>query len=73
MLEGMDVRLKTELEHLVPDSITNSIKIKGMKSREFSVWCGGAALANLPSFSRMWIDSEEYYECGVDIVHRKCF
>lgn len=73
LFEGMEIRLKNEMEHLMPDSLANNIKIKGMKSREYSVWCGGAALANLPTFSQMWISSDEYYECGVDIVHRKCF
>ena len=73
MFQGMDTRLKHELQCLVPDSSTDNIKIKGMNSREYSVWCGGAALANLPTFAQMWIDSEDYYECGVDIVHRKCF
>ena len=73
MFQGMDTRLKNELQHLIPDSLSRSIRIKGMESREYSVWCGGAALANLPTFSQIWIDSEEYYDYGVDIVHRKCF
>lgn len=73
MLEGMDTRLKSELEQLVPGSFMSNIKIKGMQHREYSVWRGGAAFANLPSFSRMWIASDDYYEFGVDIVHKKCF
>jgi len=34
---------------------------------------GGAVLAELRSFKQMMIDSSEYYECGPQIVHRKCF
>ncbi|CAB1340452.1 unnamed protein product [Coregonus sp. 'balchen'] len=40
------------------------------KDRDFSVWSGGAVLANLSSFASAWISHEEY---GHQIVFRKCF
>uniref|UniRef100_A0A3Q3J2N1 Uncharacterized protein n=1 Tax=Monopterus albus TaxID=43700 RepID=A0A3Q3J2N1_MONAL len=39
----------------------------------FSVWRGGALMANLPTFSSAWISREEYEEHGPQIVFRKCF
>ena len=73
MLDGLDKRLKLELSRLCTDKMVDQIKIQSPPDRKFSVWCGGAALASLPTFSQMWITQDEYYECGLDIVHRKCF
>ena len=41
--------------------------------RRDSTWIGGSILASLSTFQQMWITSEEYYEYGPSIVHRKCF
>lgn len=49
------------------------VRVSSPEDRIFSVWCGGAALANLPSFSSAWISQEEYEEHGPQIVLRKCF
>ena len=77
MLKGLDIRLRSELSHLVTtkmaDDITDNIKVRSIPEREFLVWCGGAALTSMKSFENAWISSDEYFECGVDIVHRKCF
>lgn len=77
MLKGLDIRLRSELCHIttinMADNMTDSISVKSVPEREFLVWCGGAALASMKSFENAWISSDEYFECGVDIVHRKCF
>jgi len=49
------------------------VKVVAPAERRFSVWIGGSILSGLSSFSNMWINKEEYEECGNAIVHRKCF
>lgn len=49
------------------------VRVISPDDRVFSVWCGGAVLASLPSFSSAWISQEEYEENGPQIVFRKCF
>ncbi len=73
MLEGISNRLEKELGYLSNNKMSSTTKIHSLATRKFSVWCGAAALASMTSFSRMWITAEEYYDSGVDIVHRKCF
>lgn len=50
-----------------------SVCVTSPKDRDFSVWSGGAVLANLRTFSSAWISQEEYEEYGPQIVFRKCF
>jgi len=71
MLPGIDSRLETELNALVPDLIKP--KVSGPPERKYSVWIGGSILCSLPSFEDMWITKKEYEEFGPSIVHRKCF
>lgn len=63
-------RLDKELKHVFPGK---KIRIVAPPERKYSVWIGGSMLASLPSFQEMWINKEEYDECGPAIVHRKCF
>ena len=44
----------------------------GSVTGEHSAWRGGAILAPLLSFERMWVTKEEYEQSGPSIVHRRC-
>jgi len=70
MFEGLEGRLKKELEILAPESM--NVNIVAPEERKYSVWVGGSILASLMSFQEMWIFKEEYDESGPEIVHRKC-
>jgi len=71
LLPGLEARLNDELKSMVPP--TMRVKAVAPPERRFSVWMGGSILADLKTFQQMWISSEEYYEIGAHIVHRKCF
>ncbi|XP_049446591.1 uncharacterized protein LOC125897350 [Epinephelus fuscoguttatus] len=73
LLAGLPERLQAEIRGLVPTDMAESVRVSSPKDRVFSVWSGGAVLANLPSFSSAWISQEEYEEYGPLIVFRKCF
>ncbi|KAL7388120.1 hypothetical protein ABVT39_007529 [Epinephelus coioides] len=73
LLAGLPERLQAEIKGLVPTDMAESVRVSSPKDRVFSVWSGGAVLANLPSFSSAWISQEEYEEYGPLIVFRKCF
>ncbi|KAG7508972.1 hypothetical protein JOB18_030479 [Solea senegalensis] len=73
LLLGLPERLQAELRDLTPADTGHSVHVSSPKDRDFSVWCGGAVLANLPTFSSAWISQEEYEEFGPQIVFRKCF
>ncbi|XP_045891360.1 actin, non-muscle 6.2-like isoform X2 [Micropterus dolomieu] len=64
-------RMQKEITALAPP--TMKIKIIAPPERKYSVWIGGSILASLPTFQRMWISKQEYYESGASIVYRKCF
>eukprot|EP01084_Bolivina_argentea_P164620 286192_1 len=48
------------------------IKVIAPPKRNYSSWIGGSIVAQLDTFSEMWITEDEYYDCGPTIVHRKC-
>ncbi|XP_073348778.1 uncharacterized protein [Pagrus major] len=73
LLAGLSERLQAEIKGLVPSDVGESVRVTSPKDRDFSVWSGGAVLANLPTFSCAWISHEEYEEHGPQIVYRKCF
>ncbi|KAI3364123.1 hypothetical protein L3Q82_010801, partial [Scortum barcoo] len=73
LLPGLPERLQAEIKGLVPTDMGDSVRVTSPKDRDFSVWSGGAVLANLPTFSSAWISQEEYEEYGPQIVFRKCF
>ncbi|KAI9517156.1 hypothetical protein NQZ68_008412 [Dissostichus eleginoides] len=73
LLPGLPERLQAEIKGLVPTDTGESVRVTSPKDRDFSVWSGGAVLANLPIFSSAWISQEEYDEHGSQIVFRKCF
>ncbi|XP_065806791.1 actin, cytoskeletal 3-like [Labrus bergylta] len=51
-----------------PPDTGESVHVTSPKDRDFSVWRGGAVLANLPTFSSAWISQEEYEEYGPQII-----
>ncbi|XP_062406625.1 uncharacterized protein LOC134097699 isoform X2 [Sardina pilchardus] len=73
LLAGLPERLQNELKNMVPPDLAECVRVTSPKDRDFSVWSGGAVLANLPAFSSAWISQEEYEEFGPQIVFRKCF
>lgn len=73
LLAGLPERLQAEIRGMVPADTRESVRVASPKDRDFSVWSGGAVLANLPTFSSAWISQEEYEEFGPQIVFRKCF
>ncbi|XP_071334459.1 uncharacterized protein [Trachinotus anak] len=73
LMPGLPERLQAEIKHLVPADMGESVRVTSPTDRDFSVWSGGAVLANLPTFSSAWIRQEEYAEFGPQIVFRKCF
>ncbi|XP_040920128.1 uncharacterized protein LOC121199473 [Toxotes jaculatrix] len=73
LLPGLPERLQAEIKGLAPADTGEAVRVTSPKDRDFSVWSGGAVLANLPTFSSAWIRREEYEEFGPQIVFRKCF
>lgn len=73
LFSGLPERLQTEIKGLVPADMGEGVLVTCPKDRDFSVWSGGAVLANLRTFSSAWISREEYEEYGPQIVFRKCF
>lgn len=73
LLPGLPERLQAEVGALVPAESGKVVRVSSPQDRVFSVWRGGAALANLTSLASSWISQEEYEENGPQIVFRKCF
>ncbi|KAK2856609.1 hypothetical protein Q5P01_005344 [Channa striata] len=73
LLPGLPERLQAEIKGSLPADFGESVCVTSPKDRKFSVWSGGAVLANLPTFNSAWISQEEYDEYGPHIVFRKCF
>eukprot|EP00066_Takifugu_rubripes_P027500 XP_011616766.1 PREDICTED: uncharacterized protein LOC101074536 isoform X1 [Takifugu rubripes] len=73
LLSGFPERLQAEIQGLLPPDMGECVHVISPVDRDFSVWSGGAMLANLQSFNLAWISLEEYEEHGPHIVHRKCF
>uniref|UniRef100_A0A8C2BYA8 Si:ch211-241j12.3 n=1 Tax=Cyprinus carpio TaxID=7962 RepID=A0A8C2BYA8_CYPCA len=71
LLPGLPARLRQEMRLLCPAVL--SVSVSSPSDRDFSVWRGGAALANMADLSGAWISADEYEEFGPQIVFRKCF
>ena len=48
------------------------INVVAMPERKYVTWLGGAILAALSSFNKMWVTKADYEESGPSIVHLKC-
>ena len=71
MFNSLSERMQAEICSLAPS--TMKVKIISPPERKYSVWIGGSILAFLSTFQPMWITKKDYEECGVSVVHRKCF
>jgi len=70
MLPGLVDRLRTSLQSRLPP--TSKLKIAAPEERKYSVFCGGATLADLEAFQSQWVTKEEWEEFGSNIIFRKC-
>lgn len=70
-LKGFAPRLLTELRAGAVDG--TKVRIHAPADRLTSAFTGGTILASLTTFRNMAISSEEYFEHGESIVHRKTF
>ncbi|RXN06161.1 Actin cytoplasmic [Labeo rohita] len=73
MLSGLPTRLQQEIRLMCPADLSTCVRVSSPSDRDFSVWCGGAALANMPDLCSAWISADEYEEFGPQIIFRKCF
>ncbi|CEM37380.1 unnamed protein product [Vitrella brassicaformis CCMP3155] len=71
MFAGFGDRLLNEVRRLAPKDI--KIRISAPPERKFSTYLGGAILASLATFKKMWVSKEEYEEEGPGILHKKAF
>jgi len=72
-LEGLDLRLRGELERL---QLGGGGK-KGSQAwqggeRAQAAWLGGSIVGSLGAFSDLWLSRSEYDEWGAAVVDRKC-
>jgi len=65
---GFGERLLADVKSLAPKDI--KIKIYAPPERKLSTWSGGAILAGLSTFKRIWVSAAEYAE-DPDIIHKK--
>ena len=70
LYENLPERLEMEIDNMCPQP--NLAKVIAPQDRYFSVWVGGSTLSSLSTFEAQWITKEDFDECGVEIVHRKC-
>lgn len=77
LLAGLPQRLEVELRGLVTSDLWDGVRVCSPSDRDFSVWRGGAVLADAAAGSASsglaWIGQDEYEEYGPQIVFRKCF
>ena len=71
MYPGIADRIQREMVYLQLDP--GKTKVTAIPERRYGAWIGGSILASLPAFQGMCISKEEYTECGLSIIHRKCF
>ncbi|KAJ3125194.1 hypothetical protein HK098_000505 [Nowakowskiella sp. JEL0407] len=68
LTRGFGDRLLNEVKKLTLRDL--KIKIFAPPERKWSTWIGGAILASLSTFKKMWITSDEYQE-DPDVIHKK--
>ncbi|KAL3308771.1 Alpha-centractin [Cichlidogyrus casuarinus] len=71
LFKGFGDRLVTELKRITPKDA--KLRITAPQERLYSTWIGGAILASLDTFKRMWISKREFDSEGKRILHRKLF
>ena len=81
MFPGLGDRLKKAMENLFEDDapkpaiqvVTPDPDTSPDRKYCHSVWRGGAVFASVSMFYKGMITRQEYHECGVSVVHRRCF
>lgn len=71
MFRNLETRLTRELSTIAQSSFKINVSAPP-EGGKYSSWLGGAILASLSTFQKMWITKQEYNEWGPNIVHRKC-
>ena len=69
LIPGIEARLEAELTTLAP--APREVHVTAPPDRKYSAWNGGSILAALSSFQKMWVNKQEYDECGPDSLVRK--
>eukprot|EP01083_Nonionella_stella_P080456 221129_1 len=70
MFQGLDMRLKKELQRLAPASIRVQIA-NPISGRKLATWTGGSIISSISTFQDRWITKREYDKYGSGIIHRK--
>jgi len=73
--EGFGNRLLKEIKALKLDLAPKQVRFKiiAPPERRYSTWIGGSILANLPSFSQMWVEHKEYDDIGASVIQKTFF
>jgi actin-related protein len=66
MLKGFEERLHKELVKEAPQNTSLNIVAPG--NRNYLAWKGGALLANMSTFEKMWVSKKEYDEHGENAI-----
>ena len=69
MYDGLVERMTKELRELAGPAARDEINVEAPDDRKFSVWRGGAVLANKLTFND-WVSKEQYEEEGPSAVRR---
>jgi len=69
MFKGFGDRLVNELHKMTEAKV----KIFAPIQRTISTWIGGSILSCLHNFKPMWITRKQFYDSGVEVLHRKGF
>ena len=69
LFPGLRERLEREVSLLSP--LSTKVRVIATAERKYLAWIGGANLASLSTFNRMWTSKEEYDESGPMITGRR--
>lgn len=70
MFPGFVERLQFELDRLAPNGA--KVKLHATPERKYTAWIGGAVLASLSTYEKMWVMKTDYEEYGTQSIHQKC-
>ncbi|KAM7534794.1 hypothetical protein Aperf_G00000108016 [Anoplocephala perfoliata] len=70
MFPGFDARLKSELTAVTPSQVQLKLD-PALSDGRYASWVGGSTVASSISLADFW-SSEDYNNCGPNIVHYKC-
>ena len=67
-MDGMPVRLTSELNKLLPSTMKPKIVPMLPVERHKAAWIGGSVLSICGSFQQMWLSKSEWNDYGVSII-----